>query len=128
MRNISISSQTVFDFDANDDVVFDLADECPISYKKGIVKQHEKDGEKVIVDLSNTFAQEQTTSNDEICSGLCWLSDGRIVISFLSGLLISYDNGGVENSEPEVVGSFPTGLEVCYSQICEIAALILGIK
>ena len=114
MRNLAISSQTVFYFDANDDVVFDLDDESPISYKNGLIsKHHGNDDETVIVSLLNVFAQEETSLNDERCSGLCWLSDGRIVISFLSGLLISYDTGGIENSEPEVVGSFPTGLQVC---------------
>ena len=37
MRNLAISSQTVFYFDANDDVVFDLDDESPISYKNGLI-------------------------------------------------------------------------------------------
>ena len=38
MRNLAISSQTVFYFEANDDVVFDLDDESPISYKNGLIK------------------------------------------------------------------------------------------
>ena len=37
MRNLAISSQTVFYFDANDDVVFDLDDESPIFYKNGLI-------------------------------------------------------------------------------------------
>ena len=37
MRNLAISSQTVFYFDVNDDVVFDLDDESPISYKDGLI-------------------------------------------------------------------------------------------
>ena len=37
MRNLAISSQTVFYFEANDDVVFDLDDESPISYKNGLI-------------------------------------------------------------------------------------------
>ena len=108
MRNLTVSGQIVFDFDVRDDVVVDLSDEAPISYGNGLIKQHGNDGESVIVDLTNVFLQEQTTSSDEICSGLCWLSDGRIIISFYSGLLISYETG----TPPEVVGSFPTGLQV----------------
>ena len=38
MRNLAISNQTVFYFDANDDVVFDLDDESPISYKNGLIR------------------------------------------------------------------------------------------
>ena len=38
MRNLAISSQTVFYFEANDDVVFDLDDESPISYKNGLIR------------------------------------------------------------------------------------------
>ena len=118
MRNLAISGQTVFDFEASEDPIFDLADENPISYKNGVVKQHYygNDGESIIVDFNNVFGQEQTNANDEICSGLCWLSDGRIVVSFLSGLLITYDTGAVESCEPEVVGSFPTGLQVNLTQ------------
>ena len=127
MRNLAISSQTVFHFEANDHVVFDLDDESPISYKNGLIsKHHGNDDETVIASLLNVFAQEETTLNDERCSGLCWLSDGRIVISFLSGLLISYDTGGIENSEPEVVGSFPTGLQVCYTMYFTMTYLPYG--
>ena len=108
MRNLEISAKTTLEFSSDENSKLCLADEFPISYKNGCIYQHESDDEKLLVNLESVLKTEETEKSTENCSGIVWLSDGRIVIAFHSGLLLTYDTG-IETSE--AVGTFPGGLQ-----------------
>ena len=114
MRNLAISSRIALDFKGKDleSMQVTVNDENDlISYKDGILFQHSKENDETeIFNFCDTFVKEQTNVINENVSSMVWLSDGRIVISFKSGLLMSYDFGV---NLVEVVGSFPTGLQTC---------------
>ena len=107
MRNLCINSKIELNFTSEINPRFVLSDDGPISYKNQRLILHSTEEESEIIDLQDTFAQEGLNGAEEFCSALSYLSDGRIIISFESGLLLSVD---INVKSVEVIGSFPTGL------------------
>ena len=108
MRNLCINSKITLEFQGEPSK-FALSDDGPISYKSGKLWLHSISEVETteIIDLQQTFEQEGTKLENETCSDISYFSDGRIIISFDSGLLISID---INLKSIEVIGSFPTGL------------------
>ena len=109
MRNLCVNSKISHEFQEGEVSKFVLSDDGPITYKSGKLWLHSiSEAETTeIIDLQQTFEQEGTKLENETCSDISYFSDGRIIISFDSGLLISID---INLKSIEVIGSFPTGL------------------
>ena len=106
MRNLCVNSKISYEF-PGEISKFVLSDDGPISYQSGKLWLHTESETSEILNLDQTFQQEGTQVENETCSDLSYFSDGRLIISFDSGLLISID---INVKSIEVIGTFPTGL------------------
>ena len=98
MKNLELRHSYRIDFVCESDkkvekAAIALCDEGIVFYKHGKLWLVSKDEQNEIVDLSNTFEQESTKVQDEICTGLVIITGDRAVLSFKSGLLISVEIG-----------------------------------
>ena len=109
MRNLAVSAKIALKWEQRSSKsIVTLTDEGPVSYENGRIYLHTREEQKLMFDLTDTILQEGSSVASDPCSGMAYLSDGRLVLSFQSGLLVARDVG---LNNVEVVGNLPCGIQ-----------------